>query len=406
MKAMTLILFCFWAISSRAADLPPLNEVKAALKNTPLVKESLAGIDLEKSNDSKLKTGPYEYSVQMIGDRRRDDGIHQTLNEWGLQISRPLRIFGKRKIDSELGRQGIATAELAHSDSMHESGKTLLKLWFGWLREKVQEGEWQHQARLLQEEMTVVDKRVRAGDAPRLELTLAKAASDQASFSELQAKMREDVAAKTLTVNFPEITLPENPLIGEPQPLEKTLDYWKNTILLQNHAILLARSQEKRAQLLASRSHADEIPDPTIGINYSSEYGGSQKIVGGILTFPLPGQYRRATAQGAAASAEMALQRELEVSRTVEAEVSSNYIMAKASYNGWEKSREAAMGMSKNAELVSRAYALGEASLGELLVARRLSIESQLASKQAQIDALEARYRMMVDAHLLWDFDE
>ncbi|MBY0577948.1 MAG: TolC family protein [Burkholderiales bacterium] len=406
MKGCVFLVFCFWALLSRATDLPPPDEVKNALKNSPLVKESLAGIDLEKTNDSRLKSGPYEYTVQMTGGKRDDKGIRESLNEWSLQVSRPIRFPGKGSIDGEIGKQGMVSAALAHGDAMHESAKSLLKLWFAWLREKAQENEWQNQARLLQEETAMVEKRVKAGDAPKLELTLARAASDQARFSELQAGMREAVAAKMLTVSFPEISLPENPVPDEPQPLEKSLDYWKDAILSQNHAVLLAKSEAKKAQLLASRSRAEETPDPTLGISYSSEYGGSQQVVMGMLSFPLPGKYRQAATQGATASAEMAGMRELDISRRAEAEVSSNYIMAKASYNGWEKSREAAKGMIKNAELVSSAYALGEASLGELLAARRLSIESILASKLARIDALETRYRLMVDAHLLWDFDE
>lgn len=406
MRIGILIMLCFCANLALATDLPPVAEVRNALEHAPLVKESLAGIDLEKSNASRLKSGPYEYNVQMTGGRRDDYGIRENLNEWSVQVTRQVRIFGKAKMDDELGKQGIAAAELVHGDAMHESAKRLLKLWFAWLREKIQESEWQHQASLLQENMAVVEKRVRAGDAPRLELTLARAAFDQAGFSELQASMREAVAAKNLSVNFPEISLPENPAPGKPQPLEKSLAYWKDTILSQNHAILLAKAEAGKAQLQATRSRADSMPDPTVGISYSSEYGGNQQVVMGMLSFPLPGQYRRATAQGATASAEMASMRELEISRRVEAEVSSNYIMANASYNGWEKSREAAKGMIKNAELVSSAYALGEASLGELLAARRLSIESMLASKLAQIDALETRYRLLVDAHVLWDFDE
>ncbi len=401
-----LWLAAFLCIPAQAADLPPLYEVKSALAHAPTVKEQEAGIDLQRSNDARLKAGSYEYTVQMTGDRRKDDSIRQTLNEWSLQVSRPLRLPGKKAIDEDIGRQDMVTARLAHGDAMHESAKRLLGLWFAWLREKSREMAWQNQANLLEKEMNVVEKRLHAGDAPRLDLTLAKAAFDQARFSDLQAKMNEAIAARRLALNFPEISLPENPTLSDPRPLAEPEKFWREKIISQNHAILLARSEEKKAELQASRSRADNLPDPTIGINYSSEYGGSQRVVGGILSFPLPGDYRRAGAEGAAAAAEMAMQRELDVKRRVESDVSSNYIMAEASYNGWEKSLDAAKGMVKNADLVSSAYALGEVNLAELLTARRLAIESQLASKLAQIDALDARYRLMIDAHLLWDFDE
>ncbi len=406
MKKTVLSLLCLAAFPALASDLPPEIEAMKAITNAPMVKESEAGVDMESANDAKFKSGPYEYNVLMTGDRRKDEALRQTLSEWSIQVARPIRLPGKAALDREIGKKGLSTAEIARGDSLHESAKSLLHLWFTWMREKLQETEWKNQVKLLSEEVAVVEKRVRAGDAPRLELNLARAAADQAKFSELQAEMREDVAARNLTVNYPEIVLPEKPDPSDPEPVSESLEYWKDKILASNHAIRLARSRAERALLLSKRSREDRIPDPTIGVNYSSEYGGSQKVVGGLVSFPLPGDFRKAGARSAAAAAEMALQREVDVRRKTEADISSNYIMAKASYNGWEKSREAADGMIRNAHLVSVAYALGEASLSDLLTARRLSIESQLASRLAQVDALETRYRLKVDAHMLWDFDE
>ncbi len=48
------------------------------------------------------------------------------------------------------------------------------------------------------------------------------------------------------------------------------------------------------------------------------------------------------------------------------------------------------------------AYSLGESSLGETLVARRQALEASLAESIARIDANEARYRLLLDAHQLW----
>jgi outer membrane protein TolC len=62
--------------------------------------------------------------------------------------------------------------------------------------------------------------------------------------------------------------------------------------------------------------------------------------------------------------------------------------------------------MERNAELIARAYALGEAGLNDTLNARRLAVEGRLAAATAQLDAAEARYRLMLDAHQLWPLDE
>ncbi len=56
--------------------------------------------------------------------------------------------------------------------------------------------------------------------------------------------------------------------------------------------------------------------------------------------------------------------------------------------------------------MTARAYQLGEGSLSDLLTARRLANEAQLASRLTQLDALELRYRLLLDAHRLWDLDK
>lgn len=55
-----------------------------------------------------------------------------------------------------------------------------------------------------------------------------------------------------------------------------------------------------------------------------------------------------------------------------------------------------------NARLTQRAYAAGEADLQTLLLARRQGIDAALGAEQARTDALRSRYRLLIDAHLIW----
>ena len=55
--------------------------------------------------------------------------------------------------------------------------------------------------------------------------------------------------------------------------------------------------------------------------------------------------------------------------------------------------------------MTARAYQLGEGSLNDLLAARRLANEAQLSARLMQLDALELRYRLLLDAHQLWAMD-
>jgi len=68
--------------------------------------------------------------------------------------------------------------------------------------------------------------------------------------------------------------------------------------------------------------------------------------------------------------------------------------------------QEASRSVSANAELVARAYSLGESNVTDVLTVRRLALESGLAASVAQLDANEARYRLLLDAHQLWQKDD
>jgi len=75
-------------------------------------------------------------------------------------------------------------------------------------------------------------------------------------------------------------------------------------------------------------------------------------------------------------------------------------------FDTWQLAHEAAQSIRSNAELAARAYTLGEVSLLDSLTARRFALESSLAENLAQLDANEARYRLLLDAHQLWAQDE
>lgn len=387
-------------------DLPPLQAVERAMASYPPVLAAQSGIKLEQANQERLKAGPYEYSVRMGNYRRKvSDPTTQRYQEWDINLERPFRMPGKASLDGELGKQGVVASQWAYGDALHEAGRTLLGLWFGWYREHFQAQQWEGQVAALNKQLDAVNKRVKAGDAARLEAMLAEAALRQAEASLSQAKLKERMAVTTLTSRFTGITLPANPVLSYPEPLPNGLAYWRDEMLQHNHELGLARADSRRWQLQASRAEADRLPDPTVGIRYSSELGGLEKVAGLTLTIPLPGKARMANARGAGAQAEMAAQQEAEVLHKVEGDAANTYAAASAAYDTWQKSKIVAEKMQDNADLMSRAYSLGESGLPEVLTARRQALEAGLNATLAQVDAAESRYRLLLDAHQLWPLD-
>ncbi|MEO6696976.1 MAG: TolC family protein [Gammaproteobacteria bacterium] len=386
-------------------DLPPLNVVTEVMANSPRVKAAEAGVELEQANARSLNAGPYEFNLK-LGARQRSTDNEGNFNEWEAGLERGLRLPGKARIDRQLGVQGVRQARLALGDALHESGRNLLRYWFTWLQERAHVKQWQEQVTVLKQQLTIASKRIAAGDAPALERSLSEAALAQAGYALQQAQLREQMAATDLTQRYAGLTLPGNPVFVEPEPLREELDHWRARILEHNHELALVRGEVERAQLHLNRSSADRAPDPTVGLNTMSERGGAEQVTGLFLSIPLPGEARAAAQSAALAQSSIAAQNEAETLRRLNAEIINTHAAANSAFESWQSAQTAALGMQRNAELMARAYALGEAGLSETLNARRQALETGLAAALAQLNARETRYRLMLDAHLLWPLDK
>ncbi len=386
-------------------DLPPHEQVDAALSNHISVLNAETGIKIEQVNQRKWESGSYEFNLRAGAARREIQANEHKMKEWDVALERPLRLINKVLIDGDIGEEGVVRANQALGDARHEAGRTLLHMWFNWQREQMQVAVWQQQVDNLKQQAQTTEKRLKAGDAPRMEMSQANAAVSQANVSLQQARMRAELAGNELARHFPLITLPPRLATSEPQPIPENFDYWKQTILDNNHELEMVRSERRIQQMLAQRSRADRVPDPTLGVRYSNEMGGNEKVTGVYLSVPISFGLRSANAENAEYQAQIAGDRENAVRRRLEADIYATHTQALSSHQIWLQAREAASSIRQNAELVTRAYSLGESSLSETLTARRLALESALSESIALLDANEARYRLLLDAHQLWTTD-
>ena len=388
-----------------APDLPPPAMVERVLLSQPSVLAARAELGADEAGRMRLRVGSYESTLRVAAQQRRVDETAARYGEWDVGVERTLRLPGKARIDAQLGDRLVERGRSAYGDALHEAGRGLLRGWFAWLRESAQAQHWQAQVDVLREQLGVVEKRVRAGDAARLDESLAAAALDQADAQRALAAARERAAAAELEHRYSGIELPQAPVTVGPPAVEQPFEFWRERSLQESHELMLARHESARAQLTARRADADLRPDPTVGVRYASERSGSERVVGLSLAIPLPGQGRNALADAAGAMTQAAAQREAAVLRKLEAEIATQHAQALAMHESWQRMQQVADRIERNARLQSRAYALGETPLGELLTARRQAIEARLAATIARFDAAEARYRLMLDAHLIWDFD-
>ena len=390
-------------------NLPPSEIVARVLRENLSVQAAVGQVRVEAANRHRLEAGPYEWNVRFGGQQRRSaptTGPEERYNEWNAAIERPLRLPGKGGMDSEIGAAGVALAETARGDALHETSRSLLKSWFIWLKESASTAQWSEQLALLEKQAKAIGRRQQLGDAARLEAIQAEAAQAQAEAQLAQAKVRQQTAGEDLRRRYPGLPLVSQNAIAEPLPIDGSEAEWINAILEHSHELELARGETQRMQLLAGRAGRDRLPDPTIGLQVSRERAGEEKVFGAYISIPLPGGARRASSDAALAQADVAGRREAATTQKITAESAMLYQSANAAFSTWQSSRSAAESLGRAADMTARAYQLGEGSLNDLLAARRLANEAQLAARLIQLDALELRYRLELDAHRLWDFEE
>lgn len=388
-----------------AADLPPLPMAQQAIPEYAAVETARQMQRAQKAGSEALRVGPYEYTLRLEGAQRQDRTVGQRFNDLGAVLERPLRLPQKARLDEALGQQGVDMAGVALGDALHESARQLLRLWFGWMRTAATQTIWQGQVDTLKEQLRVTVQRGRAGDVPRQEVLLAEASLAQAEFASLQAASRSAGALIELQRSYPSLQVPARPVVLEPGPVTPDATYWSEAVLSHNHELRLAQAEVRRRSLMAERLQTDMSPDPTVGLRYSSERNSGDRILGLFVSVPLSGDARRARTAEALSLVDVARSQEQAVARRLGTEVMSLYSAARAARDAALKADTAARGLRRSAEMASLGYSLGEGTLSDVLLARRLALDADLAATLARLEASELRYRLLLDAHQLWDFD-
>ena len=392
--------------SARFPDLPPVAQVEQALRFYPLVRAAEAALRVEVANRDRLAAGPHEFALKLASQRRNERTPDSATRDHEIGIERAIRLPGKSARDAEIGAAGVAQAQFALGDALHESARLLLKSWFDWQREGAAARDWAAQVAVLRTQHAAILKKVGAGETAKLEALLSEAQLVQAEAQQIQAQARRERAASELAQHFPGIALPEALAPSAPQTVADGPAQWRERILAHNHELAVARAAARRGTLLARQLDAERQPDPTLGLKLASERDGQERVIGLQVTIPLPGAARAASARAGMAEVDAAYAREALALARVDAEARRTISLAQGSHATWGRLADVAARMEDNARLLEKAWRLGEGQFGDLQTARRQAIEARLAATQAQLDANEARYRLLLDAHELWPLDD
>ncbi|HPE81425.1 MAG TPA: TolC family protein [Gammaproteobacteria bacterium] len=381
-------------------DLPPAELARAAIEQEPSVVKARYALEAAGHAGRRIAASPYEWSVGVDGQRRRYDTGGDS-NEWAARIERPIRIGGKAELDRGLGdaTERIARAELAQA--RHEAARALADLWVDWLAAIQARELAREQLGFAESSASAVAGRRKAGDASLLDLNAAQADAAEArrQFDAVQAQ--EAKAILRLRSRFPSLVM-EPRSLSEPVELEMDEVQWRERVLAESDTLRIMQESLKRAELTADRARADRIPDPTVGIYTASEARRSERIVGVAVSIPLGGTYRKETMQEALKQVDVT-RAELERQRKeIDLATAETINDARTALGRWRSAEQSAQMARENARLGQRGYAIGEGDLQALLLLRRQSVDAVGASLSSRIEALKARNRLLVDAHLIW----
>lgn len=382
------------------AALPPAETVRAWLHASPEMREARARMDLGGAEAKRLRAGTYEWTARATVQRRNEVGVIH-YHESGLALERPLRWGGKAGKDAALADQRMKVADSSYADMWHEAARAFVAAWFGALREARAAALLSEQLALQDRQVAIARQRLRAGDAAQLDLRLAEGERDRIAAAAEQARRRAEQALAAMREHYGDSTLQLPSHLPEPAPLAGSVAEWTERIMSDNHEIELADEEAGFAGLAAQRKALDRIPDPTVGVHYFRERDGQERLFGLTLSLPLPGQARSTQANAAAAEAAVAQEQAGLVRNRVRRAALAAAMAAQSDYDNWVRLAGVAKRSGENADLAWKAYALGESSIADALLARRQALDAQNEAQAAQVDALHSQTSLLLDSHAI-----
>lgn len=382
-------------------DLPPAAQAQAWIDQDPAVVEARRALAAAGHGAAVLAAGPHEWTANASTQRRRVGGVGNT-TEWSVGVERGIRIGGKAGLDRELGEVDIVIARARVGEARHESARALSDLWLNWLAAHGAQALLREQLSFAEANLAAVDKRKRAGDASALDLSIAQSDVAEVRRQASQADSNLAKAGAKLKLRFPEAVLAPAALSDPAEPMWPEAR-WRERIVAEADPLRAAEAQVRKAELTASRTRAEKLPDPTVGVFTSSEAFRNERVVGISVSIPFGGAVREQRLQQALQQAEVARAALDRTRQGIEIEIAETHADAVGGLERWRIAERGAEAARESARLTQRAYSLGEVDLQSLLLVRRQSLEALRAAGEARADALRWNYRLLIDAHLIWN---
>ena len=390
--------------------LPPLDAIKQSLSRHPTVLSAIADQDYANFAGQGLKLGqPWTVraGMQLRNSNPQDGQTKSNSYEPNFGVEKQIRLPSKYQLDQDLAQRGMSIAELKFEDAKHEVAKTLLNQWFVYMRSALQLTRLEeHQARL-QNYMQMTQYRIRAGDAPRLELMLLSNESRQIEEQYLQAKTAYYQAQQLLSRDYLG-KIPEqwSSDVITVRPLEYTQTEWIQRILSANHELELAKTQAAQQDAFVKREQLNRLPNPTVGVGFSREQSGVENLMSVSVSIPLASRQVRIASGMAIAEAQKANFEIGRIENRLRQETQYWFTQMTSASVRSEQAQQNLARLQQQHGLMQKAYKLGELSLNELLLHSQQLVDASGRIDQAKIDYAESFSFLLLNSHQLWPLHE
>lgn len=402
LATLALSASVFAAPLAAEPGLPPEEAVAAALIEHPSVIAAHARLEAARARAEATAKGTHEFTVQGSYVRRDVNG-GAAFDEFDAQLSRPIRLPGKARLDRAIGEQGTVVAENVAEDARHEAALLLAAYWFDWLSASAQAEVDRAAVANYEAALAALQRRRDLRDAAQLDVDQAEAALAEARRTLEQSSGLAALARTRLAAQFPGLALPQQaPEVPLPAMADARLSQLGDLVVVNSHQIAAAAAESARMAAVADRARAERMADPTIGLRLFSEFGGLERGAGVIVSLPLGGGHRKAIAEEASAGASAARADEqlarFDVAETATADVTE----ARFRLASWQRARDAVAAQMAALEKLRRGHQLGEIDLADLLLGERMVHDAFRTEAEARAEAVRAVTKLRIDAHDLW----
>ena len=150
-----------------ALALPPVAQTREVIAALPPLLAAKAGVELAQARSQRLQAGVHEWALKAGAQQRSD--VNDKFFETDLALERGVRFGRKGQTDKALGEMGVNAGQMSYADTWHETVRTLVQAWFEAQRARAAALVLMQQTALAQDQWRVAQRRVKAGEAPRMD---------------------------------------------------------------------------------------------------------------------------------------------------------------------------------------------------------------------------------------------